>query len=62
MKDIAIENKLKKFKTFDLSYFIGKSYFDEDVAQNYLIFHPILKYFTLNNKWITKWKSKGLSS
>ena len=23
-KDIAIENKLQKFKIFDLSYFIGK--------------------------------------
>ena len=61
MNDIAIEKKLKKLKTFDLGYFIGKSYFDEDGAQNYLVFHSILKYFTLNSKWITKWKSKGLS-
>ena len=45
-----------------MSYFTGKSYFDEDGAQNYLIFYSILKYFTLNNKWITKWKSKGLSN
>ena len=29
---------------------------------NYLIFQPILKYFKLNSKWITKWKSKGLSN
>ena len=43
-------------------YFIGKSQFDEDRAQNYLVFQPILKYFTLNINWITKWKSKGLSN
>ena len=45
-----------------MNYLIGKSYFDEDGAQNYVIFHSILKYFMLNNKWITKWKSKGLSN
>ena len=50
------EKELKKLKTFDFSYFIGKSYFDEDGSENYLVFHSILKYFTLNNKWITKWK------
>ena len=62
MKNLVIENKLKKFKTFDFGYFIGKSHFDEDGAQNYLVFQSISKYFTLNNKWITKWKSKGLSN
>ena len=60
-KNLVIENELKKIKTFDLGYFIGKSYFDEDGAQNYLVFQSILKYFTLNSNWITKWKSKGLS-
>ena len=49
-------------KTFDLGYFIGKSYFDEDGAQNYLVFQSMLEYFTLNSNWITKWKSKGLSN
>ena len=58
-KDIAIENELKKLKTFDLGYFMGKSYFDEDGSQNYLVFQSILKYFTLSSKWITKCKSKG---
>ena len=53
---------MKELKTFDLGCFIGKSYFDEDDAQNFLIFHSISKYFTLNSKWITKWKSKGLSN
>ena len=45
-----------------MCYFIGKSHFDEDGAQNYLVFQPILKYFTLNSNWITKWKSEGLSN
>ena len=48
----------KKIKTFDLGYFIGKSHFDEDGAQNYLIFQLMLEYLTLNNNKITKWKSK----
>ena len=54
-KNLLIDKELKKLKTFDLAYFIGKSYFDEDGAQNYSIFQPILKYFKLNSKWITKW-------
>ena len=45
-----------------MGYFIGKSHFDEDSAKNYLVFQLILKYFTLNSTWITKWKSKGLSN
>ena len=46
----------------DLSYFKGKNYFDEDGAQNYLVFQSTLKYLTLDDKGVTKWKSKGLSS
>ena len=53
---------MKKLKTFDLGYFIGNSYFDDNGAQNYLVFQSILKCFTLNSKWITKWRSKGLSN
>ena len=33
-----IENKLKKLKTFDSSYYIDKSNFEEDGTQNYLVF------------------------
>ena len=56
---------MKKLKTFDSSYFIGKSHFD-DGSQNYLVFQPMYRYF----KWIAGvgsgdyiyyWKSKGLS-
>ena len=48
-----------------MSYFIGKSHFDEDGTQNYLVFQLIHKYFkfvNINNEWyITSWKSKRLS-
>ena len=47
-KNESIENEIKKkkkLKTLDLSYFIGKSYFEEDVTQNYLVFQPIYRYF-----------------
>ena len=50
------------FKKTD--YLTGKSYFDEDGSQNYLVFQSILKYLTLNDnkKYIIKLKSKGLSN
>ena len=32
-KDLVIENKLKKLKAFDSSYYNGKKYFDEDGLQ-----------------------------
>ena len=44
-KNESIENELKKLKTFGASYFIGKSHFEEDGTQNYLIFEPINRYF-----------------
>ena len=34
-KHLLVENELKKLKTFDPSYFIGKSHFEEDSTQNY---------------------------
>ena len=58
---------MNKLKTFDSSYFIGKSYFEEDGVQNYLIFQPIIKYFKVNTiinvaDYVLSWKSKGLSA
>ena len=47
--DISLENELKKLKTFDLSYFQGKKYFDEDGNRNYYIFQPISKYLKVVN-------------
>ena len=54
---------MKKLKTFDWSYFIGKSHFEKDGPQNYLVFQPINKYFKIfaNKKYISLWQSKGLS-
>ena len=65
-KHLLVENELKKLKTFDSSYFIGKSHFEEDGAQNYLVFQPVYRYFKIiagvgNGRYIYYWQSKGLS-
>ena len=62
-KNLLVENELKKLKTFDSSYFIGKSHF-EDGTQNYLVFQPINRYFKViaNTDYVSSWKSKGLSA
>ena len=36
-KQLILENELKKLKTFDSSYFVGKSYFEEDGTTKYLV-------------------------
>ena len=46
-KHLLVENELNKLKTFDSSYFIGKSHFEEDGTQNYLVFQPAIRYFKL---------------
>ena len=43
-KNLLVGNELKKLKTFDSSYFIGKTYFQEDGTQNHLVFQPLNKY------------------
>ena len=62
MQKLLIENNIKKLQIFDLGYFRGKSYFEEDGTQNYLVFQPIIRYFRMiaNTKYIPSWKSKGL--
>ena len=62
-KIIELENNIKNLQAFDSSYFRSKSHFEEDGAQNYLIFQPIIRYFRTmaNTKIISSWKSKGLS-
>ena len=61
-KNESIENELNQLKTFDSNYFRGKSYFEEDGTQNYLVFQPINRYFKIirNKKYISSWQSKGL--
>ena len=46
-KNESLENEIKKLTTLDLSYFIGKSHFEEDGAQNCLVFQPLNKYFKI---------------
>ena len=63
-QNVFVKNELIKLKFFDLSYFIGKSQFEENGTQNYLVFQPINKYFKVitNTDYISSWKSKGLSA
>ena len=62
-KHLLVENELNTLKTFDSNYFIGKSNFEEDSTQNYLVFQPLNKYFEVitNTNYASSWKSKGLS-
>ena len=66
-KHLLVENELNNLKTFDFSYFNGKSHFEEDCSQNYLIFQAIYKYLkklytTDSPTFVSEWKSKGLSN
>ena len=56
----------KKNTYFDSNYFIGKSHFEEDGTQDYLVFYPIYRYLKRiagvgNSNYIYYWQSKGLS-
>ena len=60
---LIVKNELNKLKTFDSGYFNGKSHFEEDGTQNYLVFQPIYRYFkTSNSDYVLSWTSKGLSN
>ena len=60
---MLVENQLENLKTFDSNHFTGKSHFEENGTQNYLVFQPINRYFKViaNTKYILSWKSKRLS-
>ena len=63
---MLVENELKKLQKFDAAYFRGKSHFEEDGRQNYLVFQPMYRYFKRiagvgSGNYIYLWKSKGLS-
>ena len=65
-KFLLVENQLKKLQKFDVAYFRGKSHFEEDGTQNYLVFQTICRYFrriigTGSGNYIYFWKSTGLS-
>ena len=64
---MLVENELKKLKTFDSSYFLGKNYFEgNDRSQNSLVFLVGEKYFKnnsgSNSSEIEIWKSKSSSN
>ena len=65
-KHLLVGNELNKLKTFDSSYLIGKSHFEEDGTPNYLLFQPINRYFKVNTitnvDYVSSWKSKALSA
>ena len=44
-KHLLVENEFKKLKTFYSIYFRGKSHFEEDGTQKYLVFQPMYRYF-----------------
>ena len=55
---------MNKLKCFDSNYIIGKSHFDKDGTQSYLVFQPIVRYFKIitNTDYVSSWKSEGLSA
>ena len=61
-KHLLVKKESKKLKTFDSSYFIDKSHFEEDGTLNYLVFQPMYRYFFKidNTDYVLSWKSKGL--
>ena len=51
-------------ETFDSIYFCGKSHFEDDGTQSYVVFQTTYRYFNTvcnNDSNISSWKSKGLS-
>ena len=56
------QDKIVKLQTYDLSHFIGQSYFVNDGAQLYLILQPL--YYTLkrlgDTEKVVSWKLKAL--
>ena len=63
-ENVLVKIELNKLKKFDSSYIIGKSHFEEDGTQDYLVFQPLNKYFKVitNTDYVSPWKSKGLSA
>ena len=56
-RHVLVENELKRLKTFDSSYFIGNSHFEEDGIQDYLVFQLLNKYFKViaSINYVSSW-------
>ena len=62
-KHLLVENEMKKLETYDSIYFCGKSHFEDDGAQSWLVLQPLQRHFktvSANVSNILSWKSKGL--
>ena len=60
---LIVRNEINKIKDFEFGYFTGKSHFEEDGVQNYLVFQPMYKYFKANDSYhILSCASKELSN
>ena len=59
----AEQEKILKLQALDSSYFRGKSHFEDDGTQNYLVLQPMYRYFKKigNTECTLSRKSKGLS-
>ena len=60
----AEQDKIIKLQAFNSICFRGKSQFEDDGTQNYILLQPIYRYFKKidNTNYISLWKSKGLSN
>ena len=58
----AEQDKTTKLEAFDSSYFVSKSYFEDDGTQNYLVFQPMDRYYKkiVNTYCISEWESNCL--
>ena len=60
----AEQDKIAKCQIYDSSIFIGQSYVFNDGSQNFLIFQPMLKTFTMISalsEKIIRWQSKNIA-
>ena len=58
----AEQDKIAKLQAFYASYFRGKSHYEDDDPQNYLVFQPVNKYVRkiANSNHISSWMFQGL--
>ena len=63
-KHLLVKRKLNRVKKFDLCYYNGKSYLEEeDGRPKYLIIQLIYRYLNTDNSgYLLSWASKGLSN